>query len=201
MQFKCLALVAAALSIHQAQAALTAKDVVDSLSNITALSADTSDLVKGLNTENVVAGGLKALQSFRQIVRDAANETATITSASDSPPFVEDDQKDICETFTGFVKAQQDLLQSLVDQKGLLFPIPISMPLASVLRFLESSVDKLLSQIIQLVPTCADDSKKELDGLDAAFNETLKAYPVKLHLPEVIDTQIESPSEAAPEDQ
>jgi hypothetical protein len=75
------------------------------------------------------------------------------------------------------------------------------MPLASVLRFLESNVDKLSSQIIQLVPTCADDSKKELDGLDAAFNETLKAYPVKLHLPEVIGTQIESPSEAAPEDQ
>lgn len=56
MQFKSL-LLAAALSLSHVQA-LTAKDVTNSLSNITALSADTLDLVKGLNTENVEVDGL-----------------------------------------------------------------------------------------------------------------------------------------------
>lgn len=56
MQFKSLVL-AAILSLTHVQA-LTAKDVTNSISNITALSADTLDLVKGLNTENVEADGL-----------------------------------------------------------------------------------------------------------------------------------------------
>lgn len=56
MQFKSLVL-AAVLSWSHVQA-LTAKDVTNSLSNITTLSADTLDLVKGLNTENVEADGL-----------------------------------------------------------------------------------------------------------------------------------------------
>lgn len=59
MQFKSLVL-AALLSFCHVQA-LTAKDVTNSLSNITALSADTLDLVKGLNTENVEADGLVCL--------------------------------------------------------------------------------------------------------------------------------------------
>ncbi|PNP60015.1 hypothetical protein THARTR1_00039 [Trichoderma harzianum] len=198
MQFISLVL-AAVLSLGHVQA-LTAKDVTNSISNITALSADTLDLVKGLNTENVEADGLAAFKNFRQIVA-AANETTTTISASGNSTFAEDDQKDICETFTGFVKTQQDLLQALVSQKGLLGPIPLSMPIAAILRFLKTAVDKLSFQVIQLVPTCADESKKELEGLDKNFNETLEAYPIKLHLPEAGGTSLEALLDASLEDQ
>ncbi|KAK4081164.1 uncharacterized protein Triagg1_2696 [Trichoderma aggressivum f. europaeum] len=198
MQFISL-LLAAALSLSHVQA-LTAKDVTNSISNITALSANTLDLVKGLNAENVDADGLAAFKNFRQIVT-AANETTANISVSENPVFAENDQKDICETFTAFVKTQQHLLQALVGQKGLLSPIPLSMPIAAILRFLKTGVDKLSFQVIQLVPTCADESKKELEGLHEDFNETLKAYPIKLHLPEVGGTSLEAFFEASLEDQ
>ncbi|KAL6820278.1 hypothetical protein J3E69DRAFT_341574 [Trichoderma sp. SZMC 28015] len=200
MQFKSLVL-AAVLSLSHVQA-LTAKDVTNSLSNITTLSADTLDLVKGLNTENVEADGLQAFKNFRQIVADA-NDTAAIISASASgnSTFAKDDQQDICETFTGFVKTQQDLLQALLSQKGLLGPIPLSMPIGAILRFWETYVDKLSLQVIGTVPTCADESKKELKGLDKNFNETKEAYPIKLHLPEVPTTSLEAFFEASLEHQ
>ncbi|KAJ4861476.1 hydrophobic surface binding protein A domain-containing protein [Trichoderma breve] len=193
MQFKSL-LLATVLSLSHVQA-LTAKDVTNSISNITTLSADTLDLVKGLNTENVEADGLQAFKNFRQIVHDA-NETTTMIAASGNTTFAEDDQKDLCETFTGFVKTQQDLLQALVSQKGLLGPIPLSMPIGAILRFLETYVDRLSNSVIGLVPTCADESKKELEGLDKNFNETLDTYPIKLHLPEVNGTSLEAFFEA-----
>lgn len=195
MQFKSLVL-AAVLSLTHVQA-LTAKDVTNSLSNITTLAADTLDLVKGLNTENVEADGLQAFKNFRQIVHDA-NETTTMISASTSgnSTFAKDDQKDLCDTFTGFVKTQQDLLQALVSQKGLLGPIPLSMPIAAILRFLETYVDRLSLAVIGTVPTCAEESKMELKGLDKNFNETLDAYPIKLHLPESNGTSLEAFLEA-----
>ncbi|KAL6803664.1 hypothetical protein J3E68DRAFT_391149 [Trichoderma sp. SZMC 28012] len=200
MQFKSLVL-AAVLSLSHVQA-LTAKDITNSLSNITALSADTLDLVKGLNTENVEADGLQAFKNFRQIVADA-NDTAAIISASASgnSTFAKDDQQDICETFTAFVKTQQDLLQALLSQKGLLGPIPLSMPIGAILRFWETYVDKLSLQVIGTVPTCADESKKELKALDKNFNETKEAYPIKLHLPESNGTSLEAFFEASLEDQ
>ncbi|QYS95510.1 hypothetical protein H0G86_002802 [Trichoderma simmonsii] len=195
MQFKSIIL-AALLSLSHVQA-LTAKDVTNSLSNITTVAADTLDLVKGLNTENVEADGLQAFKNFRQIVHDA-NETTTMISASASgnSTFAKDDQKDICETFTGFVKTQQDLLQALVSQKGLLGPIPLSMPIAAILRFLETYVDRLSLAVIGTVPTCAEESKMELKALDKNFNETLDAYPIKLHLPESNGTSLEAFLEA-----
>lgn len=193
MQFKSL-LLAAVLSLTHVQA-LTAKDVTNSLSNITTLSADTLDLVKGLNTENVEADGLQAFKNFRQIVHDA-NETTTTISAAGNSTFAEDDQKDLCETFTGFVKTQQDLLQALVSQKGLLGPIPLSMPIAAILRFLETYVDRLSLAVIGTVPTCADEAKMQLKGLDKNFNETLDTYPIKLHLPESNGTSLEAFLEA-----
>lgn len=74
MQFKSLVL-AAILSLSHVQA-LTAKDVTNSISNITALSADTLDLVKGLNTENVEADGLVCLPIY------SAAEPCTCASVS-----------------------------------------------------------------------------------------------------------------------
>lgn len=134
-------------------------------------------------------------------------------STSGNSTFAKDDQKDICDTFTGvsphfhrvtsvetkelqFVKTQQDLLQALVSQKGLLGPIPLSMPIAAILRFLETYVDRLSLAVIGTVPTCAEESKMELKGLDKNFNETLDAYPIKLHLPESNGTSLEAFLEA-----
>ncbi|KKO98183.1 hypothetical protein THAR02_09706 [Trichoderma harzianum] len=193
MQFKSL-LLAAVLSLSHVQA-LTAKDVTNSISNITTLAADTLDLVKGLNTENVEADGLQAFKNLRQIVHNA-NETTTMITASGNTTFPEDDQKDLCETFTGFFKTQQGLLQALVSQKGLLGPIPLSMPIAAILRFLETYVNRLSNSVIGLVPTCADESKKALEGLNKNFNETLDTYPIKLHLPESNGTSLEAFLEA-----
>ncbi|KAL7951989.1 hypothetical protein V8C42DRAFT_339883 [Trichoderma barbatum] len=190
MQFKSIALLTIALSVNQAHATLTAKDVVNGIHNITELSTDTLDAVKDLNPENVAAKGLKAVQDFRQIATDAANENAAIASASDSLAFAEVDQQDICETFSGFVKAQEDLLQGLISQKSFLSSIPLSMPLGAVLRFLNVGIGKLSVSIIGLVPSCAEESKKEFKALNETLKETLKAYPVKLHLPGVVGTPL-----------
>lgn len=54
MQFKPLLFLAAAFSFTQAQAALTAKDVVDAIHNITDISAGTLDIAKNTSSTNVV---------------------------------------------------------------------------------------------------------------------------------------------------
>lgn len=66
------------------------------------------------------------------------------------------------------------------------------MPIGAILRFLQTYVDRLSNSVIGLVPTCADESKEELKGLDKNFNETKEAYPIKLHLPEVVGTSLEA---------
>lgn len=71
------------------------------------------------------------------------------------------------------------------------------MPIGAILRFLETYVDKLSLAVIGTVPTCADESKRELKGLDKNFNETKEAYPIKLHLPEVNGTSLEAFFEAS----
>jgi hypothetical protein len=58
MQFKSLIFLTAALSFNQAQAALTANDVVDAIYNITDLSSNTLDVAKNITPANVLPSAL-----------------------------------------------------------------------------------------------------------------------------------------------
>lgn len=58
MQFKPLLFLAAVLPFTQAQAALTAKDVVDAIHNLTDASAGALDIVKNISSNNVLGSAL-----------------------------------------------------------------------------------------------------------------------------------------------
>lgn len=58
MQFKPLLFLAAALPFTQAQAALTAKDVVDAIHNITDVSAGALDVTKNISSLNILESAL-----------------------------------------------------------------------------------------------------------------------------------------------
>ncbi|KAL7928371.1 hypothetical protein V8C35DRAFT_326012 [Trichoderma chlorosporum] len=188
MQLKCLALFALCIQAH---AALTPKEVINSVHNITELSIDTLDVVKNLDPANLTTDGLKTVANIRQIA-DTANDTAKVIEASDGSHFAKVDQLDICTAFASFMQAVQKLLQALVDQKGILSDAPLSMVLAPALHFLKTGIDKLASQIIGIVPTCADEAKKDLKEFDAMSKIVYAAYPIKLHLPGMIGVPLET---------
>lgn len=58
MQFKSLFFLVAAFPFTQAQAALTAKDVVDATHNTTEISVAALDVTKNISSLNIFASGL-----------------------------------------------------------------------------------------------------------------------------------------------
>ncbi|KAM0254391.1 hypothetical protein ACHAQJ_006860 [Trichoderma viride] len=195
MQFKPLVFLTAALSFNQVQADLTANDVVDAIHNITDLSSGALDVAKSITPTNALPSGLKIVDDFRQIVVAVVDDVKVLQGLSSSPQFPEADQKSICSALTDFVKVHQDLLKTLIGQKGLLSATPLTEPIGAVLRILETGVDKLAAGAIALVPTCAAKAGDELKQLDGTLDEAVNAFAIKLPtaLPTPIATALPTP--------
>lgn len=88
----------------------------------------------------------------------------------------EDDQGDICDAFTGFVKVHIALLNTVIGKNSLLAGTPFTAPIAAVLRSIEGVVDNLAFALIGFVPTCADEAEKEKMKLDKKLEESIEIY-------------------------
>ncbi|RFU78258.1 hypothetical protein TARUN_3973 [Trichoderma arundinaceum] len=202
MQFKCLAFLTAALSFAQAQAALSPIDVVEAIHNVTDISSDALATAKGINIQNALPSGLvgldftcgKIVDDFRQIVTNVAEDIKVLGVNSSNPNFPPDGQLSICGALSDFIKVHQDLLKTLIGQKGVLSATPLTAPIAAVLRILEAGVDKLANGVIGLIPTCAAKAGDELKQLDGTLDEAVKAFSVNVPgLPGMVGSPVSGP--------
>lgn len=70
----------------------------------------------------------------------------------------------------------QDLLRIVIGKNSLLASLPVGDAIASVLRTLEGGVDEVAKKIIELVPTCAEQAKKDLGDLDDTIGKAIDTY-------------------------
>lgn len=75
-----------------------------------------------------------------------------------------------------FVMVHQDLLRIVIGKNSLLASLPVGDAIASVLRTLEGGVDEVAKKIIELVPTCAEQAKKDLGDLDDTIGKAIDTY-------------------------
>jgi hypothetical protein len=74
----------------------------------------------------------------------------------------------------------QNLLETIIGQKGVLSGTPFTAPIAAALRAIERVVDKLAFGIIDLVPSCADGAKQDADALSGTIDKAIKEFSFKL---------------------
>ncbi|PNP42252.1 hypothetical protein TGAMA5MH_05934 [Trichoderma gamsii] len=179
MQFKPLLFLAAAFSFTQAQAALTAKDVIDAIHNITDISAGTWDTVRNTSSTNVVVSAAKITDDLRKIVTIIANDVQALQGAATLPKFPDHDQADICDALSGFAKIHQDLFKALASKKIDLDATTFLQPIETLLILLRAELDGLAEGVIALVPTCGAKARDELKDLDKTLSETISTFTVR----------------------
>ncbi|MCJ1407453.1 hypothetical protein MMC19_001524 [Ptychographa xylographoides] len=105
--------------------------------------------------------------------------TATIDSLTGTPPMgVKSDEDAIVKSFTTFVQVHQQLQSILIGKAGLvpnLLPF-VGPPLASVLRQLESVIDTLAYELIDLVPDDGSIATQQKDSLDVTLGQSIDAW-------------------------
>ncbi|KAM0521259.1 hypothetical protein ACHAPE_002735 [Trichoderma viride] len=187
MQFKPLLFLAAAFFFSQAQAALTAKDVVDAIRNITDISAGALDIAKNTSSTNVVASAVKITDNLRKILTIIANDVVALEGTATLPDFPDHDQADICDALSGFAKIHQDFLKTLASKKIVLDATTFLQPIEILLVLLRAGIDSLAEEVIALVPTCGAKARDELNDLDKTLGETISTFTV--HAPDVPSVQ------------
>ncbi|VUC22855.1 unnamed protein product [Clonostachys rosea] len=181
MRFNILSAVTVALSASTTYAELIEpKAVVDAIDKITDLSSDTADAAEKVQQGDITAivpAGFRVVKGFKDII---STVTMTISDLGrmEAPEedFAEEDQNAICKAFTGFVMVHQDLLRVVIGKNSLLASLPVGDAIASVLRTLEGGVDEVAEKIIELVPTCAEQAKKDLGDLDDTIGKAIDTY-------------------------
>ncbi|KAM0470885.1 hypothetical protein ACHAPX_009638 [Trichoderma viride] len=187
MQFKPLLFLAAAFSFTQAQAALTAKDVVDAIHNITDISAGTLDIARNTSSTNVVASAVKITDNLRKVLTIIANDVEALEGTAALPDFPDHDQADICDALGDFAKTHQDFLKTLASKKIVLDATTFLQPIEILLVLLRAGLDSLAEGVIALVPTCGAKARDELKDLDKTLGETISTFTV--HAPDVPSDQ------------
>ncbi|EHK44455.1 uncharacterized protein TrAtP1_008999 [Trichoderma atroviride] len=187
MQFKPLLFLVAAFPFTQAQAAPTAKDVVDAIHNITDISAGALDIATNISSMNILGSALKITDDLRKIVTDVANDVKTLQGNTTLPQFSDRDQAEICEALGGFAKTHQDFFKALANKKIFLDATTLTEPIGALLVLLRAGLDHLAEGVIALVPTCGVKARDELKDLDKTLGETISTFSV--HAPDVPSVQ------------
>ncbi|KAL6890404.1 hypothetical protein GGI43DRAFT_415789 [Trichoderma evansii] len=178
MQFKPLIILATALPFTQAQAALTAKDVVDAIHNLTNFSTTAWDIAKDINSNNILGSALKITDDLRQIVTAVTDDVRVLQSTSTPPTFPEHDQSDICESLDGLAKSHQDFFKTLASKKIFLDATTLTETIGTLLGLLGTKLNNLSEGVIALVPTCAAKARDELKDLDKTLREAVSAFTI-----------------------
>ncbi|KAL7920765.1 hypothetical protein ACQKWADRAFT_314486 [Trichoderma austrokoningii] len=176
MQFKPLLFLAAALPFTQAQAALTAKDVVDAIHNLTNVSAGALDIVKNISSNNILESTTKIADDLRQIVADITQDVAVFQGTAPAPTFAQEDQSDICEALSGFTKTNEEFFTALASKKNFIDATTLTQPIGSLMGTLRTGLNSLAAGVIALVPTCGAKARDELNDLDKTLGEAISAF-------------------------
>ncbi|KAL6806444.1 hypothetical protein GGI42DRAFT_321224 [Trichoderma sp. SZMC 28013] len=177
MQFQCLALMTALLSINQVQATMTENvptDGISGIKNITELSSNLLGLVGGLSKPHAADDFTIIVDDLNDIVADIGNEVAAL-----GVPSAISDPQGLCDSFSGFVNVTQELFGVFLDKEPLLSKASVSSDAGNftdILRVLTLRVFQLGSKIITLAPSCADEPKKELGDFIGVANQTIASF-------------------------
>lgn len=74
------------------------------------------------------------------------------------------------------MQVHQELLSTVIGKHGLLSLTPFTQPIAQVLRTLEGGVDTIAFDIINEVPTCAQDATQNKNSLDSTLTDAINTY-------------------------
>ncbi|ETS74734.1 hypothetical protein PFICI_13218 [Pestalotiopsis fici W106-1] len=175
------AVAALALCSNAVLGALTAEQIVD---NINTLALKSQDLQEPATSITAVNGPLLAvgqgpipqvINGFRDIIQTATDDfsdmkgTAAITEAAD--------QDSIYDAFRDFVRAHQEVLNTLTGKAALFSTVPfIGQPLAAVLRQDESVLDTLTFSLIDLIQSRAADIDSQGQNLSKTVATCIDAY-------------------------
>ncbi|RFU78257.1 hypothetical protein TARUN_3972 [Trichoderma arundinaceum] len=175
MQLKStLSLLVTALSLNQAQAAITANDVYNTIKAITVLSSNALDLAKNVELLELSPWGLSV--SFRQVAI-VATKISELGENRTNVRFSQADQLRICEAFTKLVDVQEELFQTIINKRSSFDEEPFAASLAAALHASEEGIDKFARGVISVVPTCADSARAELRKLDEVIEDAIEALP------------------------
>ncbi|GFP54466.1 hypothetical protein ACSS6W_002266 [Trichoderma asperelloides] len=180
MQFKPLIFLASVLPFTQAQAHLTAKDVVDAIHNILDVSTSALDIVRNISSTNIISSAQDIADDLRQIVTTVDDDVKVLQGTSTPPQFSDDDQSDICEALCDFATTQEDFFNTLVSKKNFLDATTLIGPIGNLLGLLEAGINTLAEGVIALVPTCAAKARDELKDLDKTLGEAVTAFTIPL---------------------
>lgn len=136
----------------------------------------------------------KLVTNFGKIIETVLEDIDSMGSVGDSD-LDKGVQSNICDGFRDvsdtiyhdmrkaysvqFVKVHQALLSTVIGKAGILRGTPLTAAVAEILAQLEMGVDKLAFGIIDAVPTCADDAKKDLGALDKTIGEAKGKFSSK----------------------
>ncbi|KAI9858239.1 MAG: hypothetical protein M1824_004409 [Vezdaea acicularis] len=161
---------------------LAAPDVVSAIDVVTAKSQSAQGPANQINIINIalaVTGQGPIPNVIARLSDIITTVTTTITALAGTSPFtVKSDEDAIVKSLTTFVQVHQALLNILIGKAGLvpnLLPF-VGPPLAAVLRQLESVVDTIAFEIIDLVPDNGADATKQKDSLDVTLQASIDAW-------------------------
>lgn len=182
--FSAAATVALALFSAPSFAALSPVQIAD---NIRTLTAKSQALQAPANSITIINGPLIIIGSgpFPPIISGFA-EIVTIASTAvaqmqGSPPITTaPDAKLVADAFREFVRVHQVLLNILIGKAGLFNTVPfIGQPVASVLRQIESIVDTVAFQLIDLLESQASQRTQvtnDANSLSGTIGIAIQSY-------------------------
>ncbi|SLM38066.1 hypothetical protein LPUS_08163 [Lasallia pustulata] len=158
------------------------EDVCAAIDMLTAKSQSCQGPANQINTINIAlaVSGFGPIPVVIQRLSDIVTTGGTIISLlqGTNPYSVKSDEDAVVKSLTTFVEVHQALLNILIGKSGLvpnLLPY-VGPPLAQVLRQLESIVDTIAYELIDLVPDNAKDATTQKDSLDVTLSKAIDAW-------------------------
>ncbi|KAI1809996.1 UVI-1 [Poronia punctata] len=164
-----------------AMAALTPDQIADGIKQITKKSQDLQEPAQSITILNapllIIGQGPfpKLIAGFTDIVSTA---TVVISQFEGTQPITADaDATLVFDTFRGFVRVHQELLNILIGKAGILEKVPlVGQPIATVLRSVEGVVDTIAITLINTVESKAKDLQSEANSLGQTLDLAINKY-------------------------
>ncbi|CAM1507596.1 Fc.00g072370.m01.CDS01 [Cosmosporella sp. VM-42] len=174
MQLKSLALLSTILSASSiANAQLTADDIAANLDKIRHIEKGTTYRIFLLSPERLVIDAPMALNGLREVINLISGDIRALSDGGVQTSYSEEDQEKICGALHDFAVSNGKLFADIEDKKFLLKGTPFVAPFSDLLILLKEGFDRLTSEIITTVPTCAADSQNAVKNVDEAFHNAI----------------------------
>ncbi|KAK4032955.1 hypothetical protein C8A01DRAFT_20056 [Parachaetomium inaequale] len=170
-----------ALLAAPVMAALTPLQISDGLAQLTKMSQELQPVAASITIVNapliVIGQGPfpPLIKGFTEMVTVG---TVIIGQTQGTPQItVEADATLVFESFRGFVRVHQALLNILIGKAGILTKVPmVGQPVAAVLRQVEGVVDSIAIFLIDLVESRAKDLESEANSVGESLDLCIQQY-------------------------